>query len=613
MVHAENRSSRALLLLLPAVLAFAACGGSTSGTHIGNGAAGSGSGAAGAGNQQGAAGNGSTGTAGNGGTAGATGTAGGGNPGTGGTPPVGASVAVCTNYCTTIMANCTGPNQQYADVANCMKVCSYIPAGSTADNGVDTIGCRNNAAIAAKTDTADVVKSQCFGAGPLSYAVCGEDTNEFCSIAAQYCPGAYASVDDCNSVTGLQTRVIPGTTVTPGLYGAKWDPGANATADVKDTLECRAYYLFIEALASSANQATYCPDIANVSAKCGMGYVPPVISDAGSDGPTATFDGGVHNTLNATNWNETIYPTATRKMLLRDEGDPHLVMVDLSKPAGAAQILWKTVAEGPWARAGQLIGNNEILGGTSTGYQVFDYTTGQIKRTVNGFANTQSAYRMATGETMLTQSGTVLTFLDKTDKKSHQISYPGFGYVRVARPTRNGTFLVPSDSKLFEGDATGKVLWQTTGSGWSHIWEALLLGPSVGGGKWNDGDTLLCTAFGSTCDVVDKTTHKVTFSFGGKNMTNAAMIKPNFFSEYEILPNGNIITSNWQGHGGGNGNSGIQVLEFDPTGKVSWFWIQSPAAFSSIQGVQVMDGKDPTKLYVQETSTDSTWQPITPP
>ena len=105
----------------------------------------------------------------------------------------------------------------------------------------------------------------------------------------------------------------------------------------------------------------------------------------------------------------------------------------------------------------------------------------------------------------------------------------------------------------------------------------------------------------------------ITFSFGGKKMTNAATIKPNFFSEYEILPNGNIVTANWQGHGGGNGNSGIQVLEFDPTGAVSWFWKQDPVAFSSIQGVQVLDGKDPTKLYVQETSTDSTWQPITPP
>src|SRR5258706_170952 len=139
-----------------------------------------------------------------------------------------------------------------------------------------------------------------------------------------------------------------------------------------------------------------------------------------------------------------------------------------------------------------------------------------------------------------------------------------------------------------------------------------MMGPPVGGGTWKDGDTLLCTAFGSKCDVVDQTTHMITFTFGGKNMPNAAAIRPNFFSEFEILPNGNIFCSNWQGHGGGNGPNGIQVLEFDPKGTVVWFWKQDPAIFSSIQGVQVMDGKDPMYLHVQETSANSTWQPVIP-
>ena len=340
--------------------------------------------------------------------------------------------------------------------------------------------------------------------------------------------------------------------------------------------------------------------------------LPPVIPDGDtSDGPVPTSDGGLRNIINSTNWNETIYPPAKRKMLLRDEGDPHLAIVDLSLPT---PIVWKTPAEGPWARGAQLIGNNQILGGTSNGYQVFDYTTGKIVKTVNGFGNTMSAYRMANGETMLTQSGTVLTFLDKNDQKAHQISYPGHGYVRVARPTRNGTFLVPNDTTVFEGDANGKVLWSLTAGapGWGHVWEALLLGPPVGGGSWNDGDTVLCTAFGSSCDVIDKTTHKVTFRWGTKAMPNAAMFNPNFFSEFEILPNGNIFTPNWQGHGAGNGKSGIQVIEFDPKGNVTWFWKQDPAAFSSIQGVQVLDGKNPMYLHVEETSTDSTWQPVMP-
>jgi hypothetical protein len=53
-------------------------------------------------------------------------------------------------------------------------------------------------------------------------------------------------------------------------------------------------------------------------------------------------------------------------------------------------------------------------------------------------------------------------------------------------------------------------------------------------------------------------------------------------------------------------------MEFDPSGVLVWFWKQDPTIFSSIQGVQVLDGKDPNYLHVQETSADGTWQPVIP-
>jgi hypothetical protein len=287
-------------------------------------------------------------------------------------------------------------------------------------------------------------------------------------------------------------------------------------------------------------------------------------------------------------------------MLLRDEGDPHLALVDLSK----AQILqWKTVTGGPGARGVQLIGNNQVLGGRDDGYEVFDLTTGAITKTVVGFHQTQSAYRTVTGETMLTRTGTVLTFLGKSDQPTHEISYPGFGNVRLARPTRNGTYLVPSDTTLFEGDATGKVLWTATGAEWRQLWEPLLM---------RGGDTLVSTGFGASCDVVDQATHLVTKRFGTRKMPLAATIRPNVFSEFEILPNGNIITANWQGEGSGNGGSGAQVLEFEPGGNLVWYWKQDPSVFSSIQSVLLLDGKDTAYLHVQETSADGTWQPVIP-
>jgi hypothetical protein len=382
------------------------------------------------------------------------------------------------------------------------------------------------------------------------------------------------------------------------------DGGYTAAGVTGDTLECRAYHLIDNALQSPALQQVHCPHAGAASAACGPGpgvtnpdasAPPQATSDAGAP-PVMEYDGGT-NFINASNWNETIYPFSKRRMLLRDEGTPHVHLEDLGDPTKN----WSSIADGDFARAMQLIGNNQVLGGRTDGYDVYDLTTGAIVKTVHGFAGTMSAYRMANGETMLTRSGCTLDFLGPDDKVKHSIAYPGHGYVRLGRPTRNGTFLVPNDLALFEGDANGKVLWTTTSAGWQHVWEPLLMA---------SGDTLLFTAFGSTADVVDKVTHKVTKRYGGKAMPNAAMYNPNFFSESQILWNGNIIVSNWQGHGGGHGGTGIQVIEFDPAGNVVWSWKQDPARYSSIQAVMVIDGMDPKYLHVQETSTDSTWQPV---
>jgi outer membrane protein assembly factor BamB len=196
-----------------------------------------------------------------------------------------------------------------------------------------------------------------------------------------------------------------------------------------------------------------------------------------------------------------------------------------------------------------------------------------------------------------------MSFLDKTDRISHEINYPGYGYVRMSRPTRNKTFLVPSDTTLFEGDADGKILWTTTGAEWAHIWEPLLM---------SDGNVLLATFLGASLDVVDRDTHMVTKRYGTKTMPMAATFRPTAFAEFQILPNGNLITSNWQGHGEGGGSLGVQVIEFNPGGEVVWFYKQDPTVFTAIQGVQVIDGMDPRFLHVQEISLDSTWQPVIP-
>jgi hypothetical protein len=374
---------------------------------------------------------------------------------------------------------------------------------------------------------------------------------------------------------------------------------------------------------AGAAAGTDAGDVAGASGSAGL---PAANDDAGGASPVdggaedsfpgmrlPPYDGGIINLVNDSNWNETtIHPFGQRRMLVREFGDPHLSLLDLSQPN---PVIWRNVAGrtsadtlssgSPWARGEQLIGNNQVMGSTPNGYEVFDLSTGHVVRLVGRYPNTQSAYRMANGETMLTRSGTRLSFLDKNDRISHEISYPEYTYVRLARPTRNGTFLVPSDTQVFEGDDTGNVLWKVTapmGSAWAHVFEPLLLG---------DGDVLLSTFFGRSLDVIDAKTHLVTKRYNVQTAQDAALIAPNAVAEVQLLPNGNIVTANEFARCGAV-CSGKSIIEFSPAGDIVWTFQPDPKVFTSIDGILVLDGLNPQFLHAQEISPDSTWQPVIP-
>jgi hypothetical protein len=65
---------------------------------------------------------------------------------------------------------------------------------------------------------------------------------------------------------------------------------------------------------------------------------------------------------------------------------------------------------------------------------------------------------------------------------------------------------------------------------------------------------------------------------------------------FQLLPNGHIVLANWQGHGEGFGESGVQMLEFDTGGEIVWQWSDS-TRISSLQGVLVLDGLDTNLLH----------------
>jgi len=61
-----------------------------------------------------------------------------------------------------------------------------------------------------------------------------------------------------------------------------------------------------------------------------------------------------------------------------------------------------------------------------------------------------------------------------------------------------------------------------------------------------------------------------------------------FYGQVEERPDGNLYLAHWTGHGADDSFKGVQVVEFDPSGKTVWT-LDSPDRYGSISGVIVLD------------------------
>jgi hypothetical protein len=279
----------------------------------------------------------------------------------------------------------------------------------------------------------------------------------------------------------------------------------------------------------------------------------------------------------------------SRKLLLRDEGLSKLSYVDLSNP----QANWYMPI--PAGRDIQLVGAGRVLIGTGAGYEEREIATGAKIKELTSFEGTIAARRLRNGNTLLVglnwrgKEGIVLVEVDGSGEVKRTITYPGHSYVRLVRETTSGTFLVTADDIVFEGNADGSILWQTKiiGREKPHSWQALRLA---------DGRTIVSGGFTANFQIFGK---------DGKlldTITGPANVKPHFYAGYQILENGNLVVTNWQGHGDKFGASGIQLLEYKPTGELIWSWQQDASKFSSLQGVIVLDGLDLNLLHIEDAN-----------
>jgi hypothetical protein len=278
-----------------------------------------------------------------------------------------------------------------------------------------------------------------------------------------------------------------------------------------------------------------------------------------------------------------------RHMLLRDEGNSALHYVDLENPDNNWHV------EVPAGRDMQLVGSGRVMIGTEQGYQEYRIEDGEMVEELSTFSGTIAAQRLRNGNTLLVGSnwqgerGIVLVEVDPDGEIVRTIANADYRYVRLARQTPDGTFLVTSDTQIIEMNDAGKVIWEATvaNSSAPHAWMAVRLA---------SGDTVASCGYAANLQVFDENGELL------KKITGDADVNPFFYAGFQIMRGGNYIVSNWQDHGEGHGDSGRQVIEYDPEGELVWAWEQDPGYVSSLQAVIVLDGLDLDKLHVENES-----------
>lgn len=287
-------------------------------------------------------------------------------------------------------------------------------------------------------------------------------------------------------------------------------------------------------------------------------------------------------------WSAPLFAASTlrHEFLALDEGLVRLLHVNESDPTQD----WSVPVPHPTPRDMQLIGNGRVLIGHDAGYSEFDIATGKLQRDVARYKGVTSARRLPNGHTLLAGVGLdgeksiVLLEVDGAGAVQRKVTAPG-SYVRLVRETAEGTFLLMTDVKIREISATGAALHEWSEPGLRHAWKAVRL---------PNRHIIASSGFGANLVELDAA-GAVVRTLGGKGQVPAA-VNPNFYATFQLLANGHIVVANWQGHGPGHGESGVQLLEFDAAGTLVWQWSDAQR-ISSLQGVLVLDGLDRALLH----------------
>lgn len=270
------------------------------------------------------------------------------------------------------------------------------------------------------------------------------------------------------------------------------------------------------------------------------------------------------------------------RFLAVDESRHQLVHVDQNDPSQD----W-TIQLPVKHRDVQLVGAGRVMLSSQDGYREFRLSDRKLLKEVRGFSGTTvAARRLPDGRTLLACNDCGVTVYELgADDKPLRTARFDVAQTRLVRLTPEGTLLFGCKEQVFEGDLDGKILKRFSLPAGSWVYQAL---------RRPDGHLLVAAGYTAAFHELDPE-GKILRTLGARDTAEGKSIGLHFFAGFQMLPNGNLVVSNWTGHAPRDSEKGVQLVEYSPSGKLVWQW-HDPQRAGSIDGVIVLDQLDPDRL-----------------
>jgi sugar lactone lactonase YvrE len=232
-----------------------------------------------------------------------------------------------------------------------------------------------------------------------------------------------------------------------------------------------------------------------------------------------------------------------------------------------------------WSVAGgfrdiQLIGDHRVALSDGQGISIVDLKSRRVVATVHPAAakGTQSFRWLPDGRILIVAGGGAL----RTDALGTDLGHAKRTLgARICRTTSDGGWVSGVNADLVDLAPDGTIRAKFAVPNIKHFYHVAKRDDGYYGSCGYSGVALSLNAKG---EVLQRFEHPTKF----------------FFAGLQVLANGNLVVSNWAGHGKDdvrNEQKGPQLIEFSPDGKVVWTF-RDPEKLGSIHHPVILDGLD---------------------